>query len=301
MSTSKGLIFLDAKSSILYEQLKYRILSNKREPCEITFNDFDDVSFKISCQQESLNIVQVHIAMKNIPLLKSLGSQELINKLFPGCEVAPNEGYNLALQFNCDSLTKPQEFLDSISELKRHLAGGPLDRAFTALLNKSSQNLPVMVVEYRKAEAMFICSSSSKVTVIFQIHFNDATDQCVAKVFLQEFVEAQRSVRTAPPVIFSRDPPGELSGLSYDFKTNTAGFISFALEERHISGSGKEKAITLLTGFRNYLHYHIKCSKTYLHMRMRKRVAGWMQVLNRAVPEVETEKKTAAGKTFERK
>jgi hypothetical protein len=36
-------------------------------------------------------------------------------------------------------------------------------------------------------------------------------------------------------------------------------------------------------------------------MRMRKRVAGWMQVLNRAVPEVETEKKTATGKTFERK
>ena len=231
----------------------------------------------------------------------SLGSQELIDKLFPGCEVTPDEGYNLALQFNCDSLTNPQEFLDSISELKRHIAGGPLDRAFTALLNKSSQNLPLMVVEYRKAEAMFICSSSSKVTIIFQIHFNDVTDQCVAKVFLQEFVEAQRSVRTAPPVIYSRDPPGELSGLSYDFKSNTAGFISFALEERHITGSGKEKAITLLIGFRNYLHYHIKCSKTYLHMRMRKRVAGWMQVLNRAVPEVETEKKTAGGKTFERK
>lgn len=37
-------------------------------------------------------------------------------------------------------------------------------------------------------------------------------------------------------------------------------------------------------------------------MRMRKRVAGWMLVLNRAVPEYEnTEKKTAAGKTFTRK
>lgn len=80
-----------------------------------------------------------------------------------------------------------------------------------------------------------------------------------------------------------------------------AGFISFALEQRHVKGKAKDKAITLLTGFRNYLHYHIKCSKTYLHMRMRKRVAGWLQVLNRAVPVIESEKKTASGKTFSRK
>jgi actin related protein 2/3 complex subunit 2 len=58
----------------------------------------------------------------------------------------------------------------------------------------------------------------------------------------------------------------------------------------------------MFTSFRNYLHYHIKCSKTYLHMRMRKRVVGWMQVLNRALPDLEGgEKKTAGGKTFVRK
>lgn len=73
------------------------------------------------------------------------------------------------------------------------------------------------------------------------------------------------------------------------------------LEQRHLDGDRAEKAITLLSGFRNYLHYHIKATKTYLHMRMRKRVQTWLQVLNRAVPEQETEKKTAAGKSFKRK
>ena len=68
-----------------------------------------------------------------------------------------------------------------------------------------------------------------------------------------------------------------------------------------MAGNKKSAAITMLTGFRNYLHYHIKASKTYLHMRMRKKVVGWLKVLNRAVPEVEKEKKTAAGKTFTRK
>lgn len=230
----------------------------------------------------------------------------MLDRLFPGMEVAPADGFNLAIQFDCDNIPgDANQFLTAVSELKRHIAGGPMDRAFDALLAKKSENLAPMCVEYRKAEMMYVCPASSKVVVIFQVDFNDITDRALARVFLQEFVEAQRTVRTAPPVNFSKEPPGELSGLPITYKAGkdspTAGYISFALEERHVTGAGKEKAITLLTTFRNYLHYHIKCSKTYLHMRMRKRVAGWMQVLNRAVPEVETEKKTAAGKTFARK
>lgn len=231
-----------------------------------------------------------------------MGAQTLLDRLFPGMEVPPVEGYNYALQFDCDNLpVDPTQFLNSVSELKRHLLGGPLDRAFDALLANQSENLPRVAIEYRKTESMYICPTSSKVVVIFQVDFNDVTDKALARVFLQEFVEAQRAVRTAPPVNYSKEPPGELAGLPTAFKADTAGYISFALEERHVSGNGKEKAISLLTGFRNYLHYHIKCSKTYLHMRMRKRVAGWMLVLNRAVPEVETEKKTSSGKTFSRK
>jgi len=298
---AKGLIFLEARSAILYEQLQPRILENKREPCEITFCDFDEVTFKISVAPETLNVVVVSMGMKNIPALKKMGSQEVIVRLFPGMEVAPSSGYNLAIQFDCDSLTDPATFLTNISELKKHVFGGPLDRSFSALAAKNSSNIAPMIVEYRKNEAMFVCPSASKVVVIFSVDFADVTDKAVAKVFLQEFVEAQRTVRTAPPVSYSKEPPGELSGIPYNFRADTAGFLSFALEERHVTAAGKDKAITLLTGFRNYLHYHIKCSKTYLHMRMRKRVAGWMQVLNRAMPEVETEKKTAAGKTFSRK
>jgi actin related protein 2/3 complex subunit 2 len=51
--------------------------------------------------------------------------------------------------------------------------------------------------------------------------------------------------------------------------------------------------------FRDYLHYHIKCSKAYMHSRMRHRVAEFLKILNRAKPEVANqEKKTASGRTF---
>jgi len=322
---TKGLVFLPSNSAILREQLQGRLLEGKREACEITFDDFDDVSFKITSSPDTPNIVKVHMAVRCIKELKSAGSQEYLNSVFPGLEVAPDNGFDVCIQFDCDNLPSqytPATFLEAISNLKRHVIGGPLINAFTKLESKSGTKSVVTInyrlttreIEYTDAngkqehtyghkvpEYMFISSAAGKVTVIFYVDFADTTDRAMARVFLQEFVEAQRTVRTAPPVSFSREPPGELAGLKFDWRPDAAGFLSFGLEDRHIQGVKKESVTSMLVGFRSYLHYHIKCSKTYLHIRMRKRVAGWLQVLNRSIPQVETEKKTSAGKTFVRK
>lgn len=56
-------------------------------------------------------------------------------------------------------------------------------------------------------------------------------------------------------------------------------------------------SITQIQLFRDYLHYHIKCSKAYMHSRMRTRVAEFLKVLNRAKPDVaagEGQRKTAS-------
>lgn len=306
MIISKGLIFLEAKSAILHEQLKFRIIEGKREACDISFADFDDVKFRILCTSECPNIIKVNMFMRQAVVLKSMGSKELLDKLFPGMEATPDPEYNVAIEFDCDRLPDPAAFLERVSLLKRHVLSGPMHRAFSALVAKKSEGMPIMRIDYRKTESIFVCPSATKVIVIFLVDFIDSTDKALAKVFLQEFMEAQRSVRTAPPVsYYPKDPPSELASIASSIKYNSdaAGFLSFALEERHVLGDKLENSMTLLSGFRNYLHYHIKCSKTYLHMRMRKRVAGWLQVLNRAIPEREdgADKKTAQGKTFVRK
>ena len=230
-----------------------------------------------------------------------IGAQKVIDRDFPNMEVAPDSGYSIALQFDCDKLANPKEFLEKISDMKKLIFSGPMELAFSALQSGTSRDSAVMTIEYRQNEYLFICPTDSKVVVIFLVDFQDVTDKAIAKVFLQEFVESQRTVRSAPPVSYSKDPPGELNGLVFQKNIDSAGYISFALEGRHVEGSRKESALNLLSGFRTYLHYHIKCTKTYLHMRMRQKGANWMQVLNRAIPEVETEKKTIAGKTFIRK
>lgn len=298
----KGLIFLESKSAILYENLKDRILEGKREPCELSFSEFDDVNFKISVSPECPNIVKVNMGMKSIAELKKQGSKEVIDRIFPNQEATPSEGYDMAIEFDCDSLSNPAEFLENISNLKMYVMGGPIDRALTALATKSSSAAAPVVINYRKEESYFVCPAASKVTVIFLVDFDDVTDKALARVFLQEFAESQRLVRTAPPVSYStKEPPLEIANISFPYNKDSAGFISFALEESHVAGDKKVGAVALMSGFRNYLHYHIKSSKTYLHMRMRKKVVGWLKVLNRAIPETEKEKKTAAGKTFTRK
>ena len=36
---------------------------------------------------------------------------------------------------------------------------------------------------------------------------------------------------------------------------------------------------------RDYLHYHLKCTKAALHNRMRAKTADFLKMLNRAKPE----------------
>ena len=233
--------------------------------------------------------------------LNRLGAENIIVNIFPGMTTTPDPGYNFALEFNCDSISDKGTFVVNISNIRRHILGTPFQIAFTALLDKTISSVDLMEIPYRKSESFYVCPIAGKVVVIFLVDFADPTDKALGRVFLQQFVEAQNSIRNAPPVSFSRDPPGELSKIQVHDYQSCCGFISFAFEERHVAGSKKDVAITMLTGFRSYLHYHIKCSKTHLNMRMRKQVSAWMQVLNRARPDVEQEKKTATGKTFTRK
>ena len=82
------------------------------------------------------------------------------------------------------------------------------------------------------------------------------------------------------------------------------GYVSLTVFARHVDSTEKlAKKVDLCLAFRHYLHYHIKAAKTNLHMRMRRKVRGWLQVLNRATlsSEAPKEKKTISGRTFTRK
>lgn len=155
------------------------------------------------------------------------------------------------------------------------------------------------VIHYRDDETLYVEAKKDRVTAIFSTVFRDDDDVIIGKVFMQEFKEGRRQYQQAPQVLFShKEPPRELQGTDARVAENI-GYVTFVLFPRHTSASARENTINLIHTLRNYLHYHIKCSKAYIHSRMRAKTTEFLKILNRARPEPKTvEKKTISGRTF---
>ncbi|PSR88747.1 hypothetical protein PHLCEN_2v5098 [Hermanssonia centrifuga] len=231
----------------------------------------------------------------------------------------PESEYNVSLELDLEQFPPEGEERDSliksISLLKRNALAAPFELAFSTQKQLSASGTghgELLALHYRDEEAIYVQASSDRVTVIFSTIFREETDRIFGKVFLQntafrepishlacqEFVDARRlpTIQSAPQVLYStRDAPLELSHLPGLKQTEDVGYVTFVLFPRHfanpeVAGS----TISHIQNFRDYLHYHIKCSKAYMHSRMRHRVTEFQKVLNRAKTEVAvTDRKTA--------
>ncbi|KAH9308504.1 hypothetical protein KI387_036415, partial [Taxus chinensis] len=132
-----------------------------------------------------------------------------------------------------------------------------------------------------------------KVIVVLPVHFKDSSDAVLATSFLQEFMEARccSGLNKAPSCIWSRTPPLEIKGASVYTLGANAGFLSFVIFGHHVEGDKLDRAVWNLTSFHAYLNYHIKCSKGFMHMLMRRHVENLIQALNQAKVHVEKDKK----------
>lgn len=250
------------------------------------------------------------------------------------------QGYDYSLVLDTSTATTSSNYdedfklqlIKELSNLKRNAMAAPFEQAFNRydeLLKKYANantyseeiqqelfNEPVSVIKYRGIdECIYLKPSFDRVTVIFSTVFQDETDKIFGKVFLQEFVDARkRSVQTAPQVLYSHiEPPLDIQSVTTaTTTTNTTnkkdnyGYVTFVLFPRHLVLNKRENCISHIELFRSYFHYHIKCSKAYMHSRMRFRVKEYLKILNRAKPEnlddegkVIENRKTASGRRFD--
>nr|POF19973.1 actin-related protein 2/3 complex subunit 2 [Quercus suber] len=282
-------------------------------------SDFDNVTFHISTPTEKTKIV-VSIAMKCFAELVKYGAQAVLEREYGPYIIAPENGYDFSVQVDLTQLPANQEERDDlvrrISLMKRNAMAAPFEQAFDEFASLEeqashyvSESAPagvkeggeVRAIHYREEEAIYIKASHDRVTVIFSTIFREETDRIYGKVFLQEFVDARkRGVQNAPQVLFRNEPPLELQGQrGLATGKGEVGYITFVLFPEHLTRQRREQAISHIQTFRDYFHYHIKASKAYIHSRMRRRTADFLQVLRRARPETEEkERKTASGRTF---
>jgi len=287
-----------------------RFAAEKLEPVDVNLVDFNGIQYHIySPDDDNLNILKVAMKMKWFNELVRYGAMDLLQKEFADLICTPDDGWDFTLKIDTAACPDRDDLLEKVSNLKRTAMAAPFHLAFKEhdLLSKDKTytvNSGVMVINYRDEESIYIRNQHDRVTVIFTTKFGEETDRIMGKVFLQEFVDARRqtSLQNSPQVIHSKEPPLEIQHLDLR-NADKADFITFILFPRHFtSGPVRETTISQIQLFRDYLHYHIKCCKAYMHSRMRKRVAEFLKVLNRAKPEASAtaEKKLASGRSFRR-
>jgi len=296
------MILLEYHNRIILETLQDLIQSGKRVDVNIVLADFDGVQFHISTKGNLKNIIQVSIQWNCAPVLLKYGAAEELKKVYGNLvQATPEPNYHVTLEFDLDNIPGDKEkFPDAVSLLKRHLLSAPFKRAFQDVEAGKGAGSPVIAIEYREEEAIYIKPDKENVLVIFSVNFKDPADQTIAKLFLHEFAQNSRSINGSPPVSYStKEAPLELKGVPGVRETETHSFVTFVLFKGHLSAKNVDKTINNLSTFRDYLHYHIKCSKALIHDRMRTRVEAFKQVINQARPKKgEVVKKTADGKTF---
>jgi len=301
------MILLDFHNKIIEDTILERFNNppgpeGKWESIETVLADFDGVTFHLFTDANTKNLLNVSMSIKCWSELKKYGVDDIMKREYGQILVGTEVGYDVTVQID---LAKPPQdkvkFAHNIALLKRHALAAPFYKMFADIEAKKGGG-PIVELRYRDEEAFFLKPESDRLIVIFSIQFKDADDVVYAKVFLQEFQDARRTMSNAPSVNYSqKEPPLELQGVKNLRAGANNGYVSFVLFAPHITGAKKEKTIDNIQTFRNYLHYHIKCSKAYLHTRMRNRVRTFLQVLNRAKSEPEsTQKRTITGRTFRR-
>jgi actin related protein 2/3 complex subunit 2 len=297
------MILLEINNRMVEELLTLKFSNaaagNKADTVDITVADFDGVLYHISNPDSDKNKIRVSIMLKFYKELQEHGAEELIKREYGQFLTKPEPGYSVSLLYDLEKLPANQEeAIKKAGLLKRNCFASVFEKYFD-FQQKEKDGQKRAVIHYRDDETLYVEAKKDRVTAIFSTVFKDDDDVVIGKLFMQEFKEGRRQYQQAPQVLFShREPPMELQGTDARVADNI-GYITFVLFPRHTSPAARDNTINLIHTLRNYLHYHIKCSKAYIHSRMRAKTNDFLKVLNRARPEPKaTEKKTITGRTF---
>jgi len=295
------MLLLEAGNKVLADTIQGKVEAKKREPCDVHLCDFDDVTYHVLATKENADQVKISMSLPCYSSIKDAGAEDALKRIYGPMLTDPEPRNDITLNLDLNNLPgSAADVVKNIGHLKNNVVGGVFDRFFDDL-NKGQAGEPFKF-DLRSDTSIFIFPNKERVTVVFSLTFYEKVDLEVARVFLQEFAESRRTIQAAPPVTFNDNPPMEMKQFGITEASNNLGYISFAILPSHVQGAKKEKVTFAMQSFRNYLQYHIKCSKAYFHSRMRARVVSLLKVLSRAkVENEEAAKTTMSGKAFVKK
>jgi len=302
------MILLEPGNRILGETVAAQInggSDSKREPIDVRLCDFDDVSYRVVLDAKDKSHLQVSLNLPCYQYIKDLGAEEALKSTFGDRVVTAAEGFDATVQVDLDKEEKKKEEIIKQRTLLKPPGLGGVFRHFYTKLQKGETPPAPFKFDLRRDTTIYFIPDKDRVVTVFGLDFTEKVDKAVARIFMQEFANEKKSIGYAPPVNWSVPPPSELKAFGIKDPTGNLGFFSLAILKEHVAKDEvMVKVIDALQSFRTYLQYHIKCSKSYFHSRMRAKAKDLLKVLNRAKqldPEVTgTKRTTMAGKTFTR-
>lgn len=140
------------------------------------------------------------------------------------------------------------------------------------------QRLPM-----RKGESIYVESKDSLI-LYYSFAFYGESDMLYAKKFFQELADVKKSdksVNAAPGITFKEHEGPEDKVVAEGNNKDTL-WVELVLQGNHIAAKNAEKTIHNVLSFRTFVHYHLKCTKSHVHSRMRARTNEILKILNRA-------------------
>jgi len=294
-------ILLDLANRAIADAIGEQLDAETPNILEFKCSDFDGALFHVWSGHENQDELTVSLSYGGAAECLKQSGKARLQKIYGSHLIPPEDGFDVSIKYSMQEMKNNREkAVTDVSMLKAWLVASPILQAMEAA--DSGQQIAGMVdVALRDSrERLWVQQDGpDRITCLFSVHFEDADDIVFAKVF---FSELKKSLQGAPSCDFNFQPPGELKNVKDLPRGADIGYVTFVVFDRHFKGPKKDNSAFTLTTFRNYLHYHIKCSKSHLHTRMRNRTENLLKILNRAKQEpLDTEKKTAAGRTFVRK
>jgi actin related protein 2/3 complex subunit 2 len=316
-NTIKGMILLAPNNRILKETVKDQICRDPEEKrqtmLDVKLCDFDEVSYNIKIDGSGDNANPPMIIAISCPAYHQIQehSDVEIKNTFAGIQGVTvlagsdvPEMYDTALSIDLENLPSEAkdktDLVQKLSMFKYTLMSGPFRKYFTDLIEGKKED--AFKFDIRSDTTIYFCPRSDRCTLVYAVDYQDKVDKVLARIFMQELVDAKKRVRSGPPIAWSHTPPNEIH--SQGCTTNThdiLGYASLSLMVNHVKGAKQDQVIGALINFRTFIQYHLKCAKSYFHSRMRKRCSDLLKILNRAkVSFGVKQKKTKSGKTFTR-
>ncbi|KAH0791544.1 Actin-related protein 2/3 complex subunit 2 [Histomonas meleagridis] len=285
------MIILEFESAILRNLLERSLMPHEKLSGEYTFCDFDGVKFRLHVDKKT-NDIEIHMYIGCAEELNEYGAAEEFEKHYGNYKIEPaatrTVKYTHAIRFNLSQMNEKEqkEMITLASRMKAHVLGAPF--IFVADQVASKANFAPFEIPYRKAtmESYFVTPTSQGAAATFSIRFSDPGDKIIAGVFFQELAAARTRVKSAPIVTYSNDPPADLGAFDLPTKDkNMYAYVTISLQSAQFSDRKKQDISFYLPMFRDYLHYHIKCAKAFMHQKMRARTASMLKILDAAKPE----------------